>query len=86
MHQAAGAAIADGGFYVDHDRTVGYFGHGCEGLTRNVGHSGAVDIDGRVYDRRIFRQHRHPLSDLAHRQTEEVDEFKLVARAAISSL
>src|SRR5258707_9232087 len=78
--QAAGTAIADGGFCVDHNRTVCYFSHGCEGLTWNVGHSRAVDSDGRVYDRGIFRQHRHPLSDLGHRQTEEVDEFKLAGQ------
>ena len=74
--EATGAAIPDGGGYVDHDRPVGHFGDGPERLVWNVSHPRAIDIDGCVDDRRTIRQHGHALSDLGHRQAREVDQFE----------
>ena len=51
--KAAGRAMADGGFCIDHDRPVGRFGDRGETFMRKVGHPGAIDVDGRVYDRGI---------------------------------
>src|SRR5262249_19772628 len=52
-NKAAGAAMTDRGFDIDHDRPVGRLGDRGETLVRKVRDAGAVDIDGRMYDRRV---------------------------------
>src|SRR5262245_46258817 len=75
--EAPGAAIADTGFGIDYDRPVGDPGEGRETFMRNVGRPRAVERDARVYDRSIVRQRGHALSDLGHRQADQVDELEL---------
>src|SRR5262249_20061334 len=72
-NEATGAAIADTGLGIDHDRPVGDSGEGRKTFVRTR----ALEHEARVNDRRIVRQHGHALSDLGHRQADKIDELEL---------
>src|SRR5262244_1122368 len=52
-NKATGTAMTHVGLHVHHDWPIGHFREGRERLIRSIGHSGAIDIDRCVDDRRI---------------------------------
>src|SRR5215467_11314488 len=72
-NEATGAAIADTGLGIDHDRPVGDCAEGRKTLVRTR----ALVHEARVNDRPIVRQHGRALSDLGHRQADKIDELEL---------
>src|SRR5262245_41421855 len=72
-NEATGAAIADTGLGIAHERPVG----DCGEVRKTFVRTRALVHEARVNDRRIVRQHGHALSDLGHRQADKIDELEL---------
>src|SRR5262249_58448078 len=67
-NEATGAAIADTGLGIDHDRPVG----DCGEVRKTFVRTPALQPEAPANDRRIVRQHGHALSDLGHRQADTI--------------